>query len=193
MKLKLIIASLLFPLAALQAQSYTIDAESSVLRWTGEKVTGKHYGTIGMESGTFAIENNMLTKGSFTVDMNSIVCEDLENETYNSKLIGHLKSDDFFSVEKFPTSTFEITGSSKIAAGKADVPGNLTVKGITKPVTFRAVLAETENTIRIYGNVVVDRTDFDVRYGSGSFFDNLGDKTIYDEFTVKLEVTANKS
>lgn len=192
MKLKLIIAALLFPFAAVYAQTYTANADKSVLKWTGEKVTGKHYGTINVKEGTFTIKNDMIQSGMFKIDMNSIVCEDLENETYNSKLINHLKSDDFFSVATYPHSTFEITGSSKIEGGTAEVKGNLTIKGITHPVSFTAVLAETQDAVKIYGNVVIDRTKYNVRYGSGKFFASLGDKTIYDEFTVKLDVTAMK-
>jgi len=188
----LFIAIFLVSFTSINAQTFTAETSSS-MKWTGEKVTGKHYGSIGIKSGEFTIENNMISSGSFTVDMNSITCEDIENETYNKKLVGHLKSDDFFGVSNFPVATFVVKESSEIKGGNATVKGELTIKGITQEVEFKAVTATTENGMNIYGNIVLDRTLFNVKYGSGSFFDSLGDKTIYDEFTVKLNISATQS
>ena len=118
------------------------------------------------------------------MDMNTITNTDLEDASYNQKLVGHLKSDDFFGVEKFPTATFTITKTSPFSGKKALVEGNLTIKGHTEPISF-----EVEHTGDVYVAVVeIDRSKFDVRYGSSSFFDNLGDKAINDIFELHIEL-----
>ena len=173
------------------AQNYVVNVSESMLKWTGEKVTGKHFGTIALASGEYSMKEGRIVSGNFIVDMNSIANEDVENETYRNKLLGHLKSEDFFNVEKYPTSQFKITGATPVKGGTSTIKGELTIKGITQPVEFKAILQETDKGTKVYGNIIVDRTLFDIRYGSGSFFDNLGDKTIYDEFTIKLDVLAS--
>ena len=161
-----------------------IDSENSTVAWTGYKVTGSHNGTINVKSGKLIFEDNKLTGGEIVMDMTSIQVADLSGESAD-KLVGHLKSDDFFGVEKHPTAMFKIT---KVASrGKADdykVSGNLQIKGISKPISFN-IIAKSNGA---KAEVTIDRSDYNIRYGSGSFFDNLGDKTIYDEFdlTIKL-------
>jgi polyisoprenoid-binding protein YceI len=104
------------------------------------------------------------------------------------KLVGHLKSDDFFGVEKFPTSKLVITESTPFDKGTATVKGTLTIKGVTNPVEFKAAYQKKDDGTWFFANIVIDRTKYNVRYGSGSFFDNLGDKTIYDEFKLKVSL-----
>ncbi len=181
-----------FSSTVMYAQDYTADIDQTSLTWLGEKVTGEHTGNIQLKSGHLSVSDGKIVSGIFEVDMSSITCTDLEDEGYNKKLIGHLKSDDFFGVAKYPTARFEILGSESIKNGSARVKGNLTIKGKTHPVEFRANTMENDEGLRFFANIIIDRTKYDIRYGSGSFFDNLGDKTIYDEFKIKLNMLATK-
>ena len=146
-----------------------------------------------MKSGEFTIKDNKIVSGKFSIDMSTITDNDITNETWNKKLVDHLKSDDFFSVEKFPESTFVVTESGDFSKGSAMVKGNITIKGITQPIEFRVTLQQKDDDMKVYANVVIDRTKFDIRYGSGSFFTDLGDKTIYDEFNLKINLLATKN
>jgi polyisoprenoid-binding protein YceI len=110
----------------------------------------------------------------------------------NSKLIGHLKSDDFFAAAKFPVSKLELTGAKKLAGNDVEFSGNLTIKGITNPVTFKATTVIEGKNLTAEGNLVINRAKFDVRYGSGSFFGGLGDKVIYDDFTLVFTLVATE-
>jgi polyisoprenoid-binding protein YceI len=175
------------------SQTVNLDLNSSVLNWTGKKVTGAHNGTIKLKSGQAVLSGNALVGGNFEVDMTSLQNDDIDNPGSKEKLVGHLKSDDFFSVEKFPTALFKITSVKALTPEKPGQPtheitGDLTIKGITHPVTFPAVVSIKDGKAEATGSVVVDRTKWDVRYGSGKFFDNLGDKVIYDDFTVDLHL-----
>lgn len=157
------------------------DVQKTKLEWLGEKVLGKHTGTIQLQSGWLTWNNNRITSGEFLIDMKTIRDDDgLTN------LEKHLRSDDFFSVEKFPVSKLVITGSDSFEKGTATVKGNLTIKGITNPIEFTAAVQKKDDGTWFYSNIIVDRTKYDVRYGSGKFFDNLGDKIIYDEFKLKV-------
>ena len=177
---------------------YKVDAAQSKVAWNGKKVTGEHNGTINIAGGSFQVAKNKVVGGSVDIDMNSIVNLDLADKEYNQKLVGHLKSEDFFSAEKHPKATFKITSLTPIkgaAAGAANYTanGNLTIKGITKPVTFPVNVAVNGNTITAKSDaVVLDRTKWDIRYGSKSFFSNIGDKAIHDDFTVQFNVVAKK-
>jgi len=175
-----------------QAQVYTVDTQKSVLTWYGEKVSGDHWGLINVQSGEFTIKDGKLVSGKFEIDMNSIVDKDLTDETWNAKLVGHLKSPDFFDVEKFPKATFEITKAVTFSGGVGTVKGNLTIKGKTNPVEFKATMHKTSEDLKFYGLVIIDRSKYDIKYGSGSFFENLGDKTIYDEFKVRLNIVSTE-
>ena len=146
---------------------------------------GSHEGTIQLESGALEFDDNgVLTGGNFVINMNSIANTDMSGDSAN-KLIGHLKSGDFFGVEKFPTATFNIKNVvSRGTPGSYKIVGDLTIKGITKEIKFNAQLNDGEAT----ADIKIDRSEFDIRYGSGSFFDNLGDKTIYDEFDLSINL-----
>jgi len=159
----------------------TADAEKTTLNWLGEKVTGQHTGTIKLQSGWLTMKENKIVSGEFLIDMASL--KDVDG---NARLEGHLKSDDFFSVEKFPTSKLVLTGSESFEKGSAAVKGILTIKGTANPLEFRAAMQKKSDGVWFFANIVIDRTKYNVRYGSGSFFDNLGDKTIYDEFKLKV-------
>jgi len=179
-------------MAAQVATTYNVDVNSSTIVWTGYKVTGKHTGTVKVKNGNLTWDAGKLTGGSFEIDMNSITDTDLEGE-YAGKLVGHLKSDDFFGVAKYPTSKFVITKAiPQDTKGNYKIVGNLTIKEKTNEVKFLASVSESNGTINASGKITVDRSEYDVRFGSGSFFDNLGDKTIYDEFDLQVSLVAKK-
>lgn len=164
-------------------EKVTVKAEESTVTWKAYKVTGSHTGTVALKSGDLVFDNDILTGGEFVVDMTSIICTDLEGE-YKQKLEGHLKSDDFFSVEKHQDSKLVFTNVKATGKNSYEVTGDLTIKGITKPVTFDVSVYGSKAT----ATLKIDRAEYDVRYGSGSFFDDLGDKTIYDEFDLVVDL-----
>ncbi|MDF9798208.1 polyisoprenoid-binding protein YceI [Catalinimonas alkaloidigena] len=173
-----------------KVESYNVDAEQSTLIWTGRKVTGEHTGTINIKEGNLEVNGEKLEGGSFTIDMSTIENADLEGE-YKGKLEGHLKSDDFFGVASHPTAQFVITQARAQENGQYEITGDLTIKNITNEVTFPAEVKVSGNQVTADAKIVVDRSKYNVRYGSGSFFDNLGDKTIYDEFDLEVSLVAN--
>lgn len=167
------------------------NVSASTIKWTGAKVGGSHNGTITLSDGNLEMKDGMLTGGSFEIDMTTINCEDLQGE-YKGKLEGHLKSDDFFGVEKFPKANFSITKAVPQGPGKYKIEGDLTIKGITKSIKFPAIVEESDDAYTATAEITVDRSEYDVKYGSGSFFDGLGDKVIYDDFTLAVSLTTSK-
>ncbi len=171
-----------------KTSTFKVDTQKSIILWNGKKVTGEHSGTIKLAGGTLSLSGTKLAQGSFTIDMTTITSTD----GAGARLEGHLKADDFFGVEKFPTANFVITKVTP-AAGKLTVSGNLTIKGITKALSFPATLAVKGNSLTaVAKGVKVDRTKYDIRYGSKSFFDSIGDKAIDDEFTLDITLVASK-
>lgn len=179
-------------MSAYAPATYKVDTNSSVIIWKGYKVTGQHTGTVKVQNGNLIMDNGVLTGGSFDIDMNSIKDTDLEGE-WADKLVGHLKSDDFFGAAKYGTSKFVITRAiPQDTKGNYKITGNLTIKETTKEIKFLAAVTENAGTVTASGKMTIDRSDFNVRYGSGSFFDGLGDKTIYDEFDLQVSLVAKK-
>jgi len=160
-----------------------VKTDASTVAWKAYKVTGSHTGTIDLKSGALTFDGDKLTGGEFVVDMPTLVSTDLEGES-KGKLEGHLKSDDFFGVDNHGTSKLVFTSVSPSGKNSYEVTGDLTIKGITKPVTFDVSIYGSKAT----ATLKVDRTNYDVKYGSGSFFENLGDKTIYDEFDLVVDL-----
>ncbi len=180
--------------AQLQSVKYMANTTESSIEWTGFKPTGKHNGTIGMDSGVFTVNNGKVESGSFLIDMNSIVNLDMPmDDKNNAKLVGHLKSPDFFDVEQYPSAAFEVTGFEE-KEGKTMLSGNLTLKEKKNNVTFPVVVSSDEDNFTITSEVfVIDRSKWDVQYGSKSFFDNLGDKFINDDIELKITLKGQKS
>ncbi|MBN1112866.1 MAG: YceI family protein [Bacteroidales bacterium] len=170
------------------SQEYKVDIDNSTIKWTGKKVLGKHHGNISLLNGEFTLKQGNIIKGNFTMDMTSIICLDLTDKEWNNKLIGHLKSSDFFDVENHKTATFVITKAKPFINNSALVKGNITIKGITKLLDFEVKKEGDKYTALIE----INRTEFDIRYGSGSFFDNLGDKAIDDVFTLEVVLSTKK-
>lgn len=170
----------------------TVNPQESKVEWLGKKVTGEHTGNIDISSGELLIDAGKLSGGNFVIDMSSITNTDLEKPEMNQKLVGHLKSDDFFAVEKHPTSKLVITQVTHEKGSKYRVKGNITIKGITKAIDFPAEVSLAGAKAYASAVITIDRSDFDVKYGSGSFFDGLGDKMIYDDFTLNVSLVAGE-
>ncbi|HEX9980392.1 MAG TPA: YceI family protein [Flavobacterium sp.] len=164
------------------AQEKKVDVSKSKITWTGKKVTGQHDGTVNLKDGSLTFKGNKLVTGNFTVDMNSIAVTDLKAGQGKEKLEGHLKADDFFGTDKFATSALKFRTVTPKSGNVYTVEADLTIKGITKPVTFELTAGKNTATT----SFKIDRTKYDIKYGSGSFFDNLGDKAINDEFEVNV-------
>ncbi|MCQ0110240.1 YceI family protein [Zhouia amylolytica] len=168
---------------SIETEKKSVNAEKSTVTWKGYKVTGSHEGTVALKDGHLEFEGDKLTGGEFVVNMTTIGSTDLEGE-WKTKLDGHLKSDDFFGVENHPTSTLVFKNVKATGKNSYEVTGDLTIKGITNPVTFDVSVYGSKAT----ATLKIDRSKYNVKYGSGSFFDNLGDKTIYDEFDLVVDL-----
>ena len=169
-------------------QSFTVEKEDvkikdSALTWVGSKVTGSHEGTIKLKSGYLTLDNNDLVGGEFIIDMTTIVCTDLSGKG-KASIESHLKSDDFFSVDKFPTASLTILDVKKKGLGQYQVNANITIKGMTQEIMFDAEIKEKTAKAKL----VIDRTEFGIIYKSGNFFEELADKAIYDEFEMSIEL-----
>ena len=172
------------------AATLKVDAKESTFKWTGKKVTGEHWGYVKFNDGTLSVDGKKLTGGTFTIDMTSISVQDMQGE-YQQKLEGHLKSDDFFSTEKYTTSTLKIKSLTEIVGAKAGsnnqtVIADLTVKGITKEITFPAQIIVAKDKVIANAEFAVDRTLFDVKYKG------MADNLIDDTFKVNVRVVAKK-
>jgi polyisoprenoid-binding protein YceI len=171
------------------AQDYKVITDKSTVRWTGKKIGKNHTGKISLKEGTFTLKNGKFIDGQFIIDMNTITDEDLADASWNAKLVGHLKSDDFFGVQKFPLSTLKIRESTKFTDDEATVIADLTIKGITNPVTFKVKrIGDVFQT-----SVVFDRSKYNVKYGSGKFFASLGDNAIEDMIPIDVTLLAVKA
>lgn len=175
--------TVVFSTLSVAAQTKKVDAAASTINWVGKKVTGQHSGTVNLKDGTLIFKGDKLAGGKFTVDMTSLTSTDLSGE-YQGKLNGHLKSEDFFGTEKFPTSTLVFKTIAAKSKTVYTVTADLTIKDSTNPVTFDITI--NGNTATTAFNV--DRTKYDIKYGSGSFFDNLGDKAISNEFELAISL-----
>ncbi len=162
-----------------------VNKSASSIAWLAKKVTGEHNGTVGISAGALNVNGNKLIGGNFTIDLKTIKALDITDPGYNQKFIGHITSGDFFEVEKFPTASFVIT---KVAGNQ--VTGNLTVKGITKSITCPAEIAVKGGKVTAKANITIDRTDFNIKYGSKKFFDSIGDKAIYDDFALTVSLVS---
>ncbi len=167
---------------------FQIQQASSTVNWTGKKVLGLHTGSINIANGFIEITDNTIVGGEIQIDMTSIVITDIEDKKMHDDFLAHLKNDDFFSVDKFKTAKLTITGSSKIEINKFKIDGNLTIKDISHPISFISSIEIFTDTLHSLGEVVIDRTLYNIRYGSGKFIDNLGDKLIYDDFVLQFKL-----
>jgi len=189
----IIFTALLFMVAQPVKANTPIDVNKSSVEWLAKKVTGQHNGSLQIKEAFVDIQKQTLVGGRFVFDMSSIKVLDLEEGKWNTKLLDHLQSDDFFSVDKYPLAVLEISSATalknpKPGAVNYDIKGDLTIKGITHTVSFQARVDIQANQSMASGEIIVDRTLYDIRYKSGKFFEGLGDKTIYDDFTISFKV-----
>jgi polyisoprenoid-binding protein YceI len=188
----LILVSFLTVIVINAQQRYEADPVSTVIEWKGEKIIGSdHMGTINLKSGWLDIEGNAITAGEFIIDMNSINNTDLKDENMKRRLEGHLKSDDFFGVDKYPFSRLVITGASAFTEGTSTVRGNLTIKEVTHPAEFTARVMKEGDSHVYTAQITFDRSLYDVRFGSGKFFSNLGDNAIRDEIHLDVRLVVD--
>ncbi|WP_025742273.1 YceI family protein [Aquimarina pacifica] len=164
-------------------QKKEIKTSESIINWTGKKVTGSHTGTLKLSSGFLVFEGENITGGEFTVDMTTLIVTDLEAGKGKEKLEGHLNSDDFFGVKNHKNAKLIVKKASKGDKGYK-ISGDLTIKGKTNPITFDLLVADNKASTTLK----VDRTKYDIKYGSGSFFENLGDKAINNEFELVVDL-----
>ena len=186
--MKTIIKSALILAVAISTVAFTnsikkVNITESTIEWKGKKVFGSHTGTIDLKSGYLEMEGNELTGGMFVVDMTTINVTDLKAGEGKEKLEGHLKSADFFGVEEHPEATLAFTKAQKMSGGY-EIEGTMTIKGVSHPIEFDLEMEGNTATTKFK----IDRSDYNVRYGSGSFFDSLGDNTISDKFELTVSL-----
>lgn len=171
--------------------NYKIDTQKSTIQWTGYHLAKsyEHVGNVNIQSGSLALEDGKLSAGSFVIDMTSITNSDLTDAGKNGKLVGHLKSDDFFNVEKYPTAKLIITQANDVGNGKFKVMADLTIRGITKPIEFETMIEEgKDDMIMASAEFNVERTQYEVMYGW-----SIENAMLDDDFTLKIDLTAKKS
>jgi len=169
----------------METQKFEIVSTQSNIDWVGKKVTGAHNGTIAVKEGEIVLTDGKLTGGKFVIDTTSIKILDITDPATNAQFAGHLASDDFFSTERYPEATLEITSVSG-----NHVEGNLTIKGITHPVGFDVAVNVNGDQLTATGKLVIDRTKYAMKFRSGNFFKDLGDTLIYNDFELNVIVTA---
>ena len=162
--------------------SFTVDTDASTMTWQAEKIVGNsHQGEISLSSGSLERQDGAFVSGNFVIDMNSI--------DYSSQgLVGHLKSDDFFSVETYPEAGFALTSMESLGNGMYAVTGDLTIKGTTNEITFEATELTQDETLVMESSFSIDRTRWGINYDSGSIFSGLGDSAIRDEIAFELNL-----
>lgn len=177
--------------SAAKVRTVTLSPDQSEVRWLGKKVTGQHNGTLKLKGGSVQLVGDEIKGGDIQLDMGSVVVEDVKDPEYNAKLVAHLKNDDFFSSSTYPVSSFKITRVRPLKGNPEathEVTGDLTIKGQTHPVTFPAKVEVKDGRASAQAKVRIDRTRWNIRYGSGKFFKGLGDKMIDDQFELDFKV-----
>lgn len=177
-----------------QAKTLTVDAASSAVEWVGKRLAYSHNGTFAISNGSLAVDNGKITAGSFTIDINSVVCLDIQDPTDNAKFVGHLKSDDFFNVEQFPTAKFEIIQVMEAPENPDythNIEGNLTIRDVTRKIYMPVNITMTENGLTAAGNVVINRTEWNVMWGSANIVDWTKDKIVSNDVEIKVKLAAN--
>lgn len=169
----------------METKKFNIVSAQSNIDWVGRKVTGAHNGSIGIKEGSLLFDNDHLTGGRFVIDTTSIKILDITDPATNAQFAGHLASDDFFSSAQYPEAVFNITSVSG-----AHIEGDLTIKNITHPISFDAQINLSDDVVTASGNIVVDRTLYGMKFRSGSFFKDLGDILIYNDFELQVNITA---
>jgi polyisoprenoid-binding protein YceI len=169
-------------------ESVNVDTSASKIIYVGKKVTGEHTGEVKVQSGMLNFDGVNFTGGEFVIDMTTITNTDLTDKEYNQKFIDHMNNADFFDTTNHKTAKFVVTKATKLKGNNYKVVGDLTIKGKTLPATFTADVTKNGTT----ANIVFDRTAYDIKYGSGKFFQGLGDKMINDEVKLTAKLVIKK-
>jgi len=173
-------------------ENVRIDSETSKVEWIGSKVASSHEGNVNISKGFLSIDHGTLVGGEIAIDMNSISCSDIKSEKKNKYLVDHLKDEDFFHTAKFPLATIKIIRAETAGENSYKILADLTIKGITHPIAFQAHVRINGKDFSARANIRIDRTKWDVRYGSGTFFEDLGDKMILDEIKFNISLLSVK-
>jgi polyisoprenoid-binding protein YceI len=163
-----------------------VNSEASTVKWIGSKIASSHEGNVSVAKGSLSIDHGTLVGGEIAINMNSITCTDIESEGLNKKLVGHLRDEDFFSVKAFPLAFIKITKAVKKEGSNYTIIADLTIKGITNSIRFDADVNIKDVGFLAKAVIKIDRTLWDIKYGSGSFFKGLGDKMILDEIALNI-------
>ena len=174
-------------------EKLALDPEKSTIEWVGKKLTGEHRGTVALKTGHVIVRQGRLLEAQLEIDLTKLTCTDIEDTKSNRNIVNHLKNDDFFSVDRFPTATFVLKKSTPMTGNRHRAEGLLTIKGQTQPIRFEISLSKTQKGYHATGTLHVDRTRWGIKYKSGTFFKSLGDKVIEDKFELHLSLHANKS
>jgi polyisoprenoid-binding protein YceI len=178
---------------------FEVDVETSVVRWTGRNLFNHHQGTVKLAGGRIEVQNGALKAASFTLDMNRIVCEDLVDTAYNALLIRHLRDDDFFAVDRFPTAEFVCERAEPLPACTPGTPnytlhGAMKLRGVTQPLSFPAVIAAADaDHLTGQAQFELDRTQFGSHYGSGKLFAFLGKHVVNDHIHLHIKLHATRT
>jgi polyisoprenoid-binding protein YceI len=174
----------------MKSKKFKVVTAQSNINWSGRKLTGTHNGTIAIKEGTFVFDKDKLTCGEFIIDTASIKILDVIDPVTNAQFVGHLASDDFFASDQYPEAWFGISSAEPTGNHNYNIAGDLTIKGITHPVMFNAMINISDRALTASGKIIINRTLYGMKFRSGSFFKNLGDALIYDEFELNVDITA---
>jgi polyisoprenoid-binding protein YceI len=169
----------------MENKKFKVVASLSNIDWKGGKVTGVHNGTIAIKEGELRLSEGKLAAGKFVVDTTAIKVLDITDPATNAQFVGHLTSNDFFASAEYPEARFEIT-----AVKNNHIEGDLIIKGIRRTIGFDADIHVTGDMLTAIGKMIIDRTQFDMKFRSGNFFKDLGDTLIYNDFELNINITA---
>lgn len=190
---QIILSGLILLSSVVHAQRIEISTQESSINWTGKKLTGEHTGTLSFVKGEVVLNKKKFIGGSFEMDMNSITCTDIQDKKSNVRLIDHLKSDDFFSVRTHPVSRLEITKVQQFRGTDYTITGKLTINGTTQAITFPATVIITGGPVTAKAQLTFDRSKYNAKFVSSSFFENLGDEMIYDDIELAVQLIGKMS
>ena len=174
----------------METKNFKIEPSESIIAWTGRKVTGFHNGTIAIKSGGLNISEGKITGGKFIIDTTSIKDLDIIDPENFAKFSAHLASADFFSSEKFPEAVFEVVSATAETETEYTINGNLTIKDITNPISFKVTAFVEGDIVKAAGKITIDRTKYNMNFRSGNFFEKLGDTLIYNDFDLDVSIIA---
>jgi polyisoprenoid-binding protein YceI len=193
----IVVSSILFSFTNKQqaADTYLLDTKKSKIEWVGKGVGKQHNGTIDISTGNIMVDTKQITGIYAMIDMKTIKCTDIKDEGFNKKLVDHLKNEDFFNIQKYPTATFKMTKATRLEVPEGQInytiSGNLTMRGITKPIEFPALVTFSKNKVTAKADITFDRTQWGITFNSGNYYKEIKDKMIEDNISLKIYLEAN--